>query len=223
MVPPTRPADAYRAELLARTRDWDRSAPHLHAFGGRPLLDAALPVSRVTGRRLHLSLDLDLSDPRLAGLGVASLRRLAIPAAYHADAGEGVLWIRHLDEGRRLELVDEPAGQAIPGVPDELPQLPVRLRPLNEAEAAVDSIDELPTGAGPLHQVGGHPLAFESPIEPPACPESGEPMRFVATVDSMLRFPLGDRDAPLLFGDGGMMQVWWSEAARLTAGVLVGA
>jgi hypothetical protein len=46
-------------------------------------------------------------------------------------------------------------------------------------------------------------------------------MSYVATVDSMLRFPLGTRDAPLLFGDCGMMHVWWSPAARLSAGILL--
>ena len=220
---PDAPTDGpgFRAEIHARTRDWKRGESSFHAFGGQPLLDAELPCSPLSGRRLHLSFDLDLSDARLEALGIRGLRRLAILANYRVDASEGGIWVRHLDEGRRLELVQEPSGPLLPGVPDELPQLPVSLRPLNPAEAAVETIDELPTGAGPLHQVGGAPLWFGEPKPAPRCPESGEPMRFIATVDSMLRFPLGDCDAPLLFGDCGMMHVWWSQPAGLTAGLLL--
>ncbi len=220
---PSPPLEAvgFRGEIHSRTRDWKRGENGFHAFGGSPLLDTELPLSPLTGRRLHLSFDLDLSDPRLGTLGIVGLRRLAILTNYHLDASDGGLWVRHLDEGRRLELVEEPGGPLLPGVPDEFPQLPVSLRPLNPAEAAVETIDELPTGAGPLHQVGGHPLWFGEPEPAPRCPESGEPMRFIATVDSMLRFPLGDRDAPLLFGDCGLMHVWWSQPAGVTVGILM--
>lgn len=211
------PGPGFRARILSRARDWKRSPAPIHAFGGRPLLEAELPVSPRAGRPLHLLLDLDLADERLAGLGVSGLRRLAVLADLHLDPGPEATWIRHLDEGRGLELVAEPDAPVVPGVPDELPQLPVELSPLSPAEAAVSSRDEYPEGVGPLHQVGGHPAWVVGPVPPPACPLTGEPMRFVVAVDSMLRYPCGDREAQVLFGDCGTLYVFWSEAARVTA------
>jgi hypothetical protein len=215
------PADqGFRARIVSRARDWVRGTP-LHAFGGRPLLEAELPVSSRCGRPFHLTLDLDLADPRLAGLGITSVRRLALLACFHVDYRAGApLFIRHADEGRRLELLREPRGRLIESLPLELPQLPVELEPLNEAEAAVESLDELPDDSPPLHRVGGHAVWAKGPVAPPSCPDTGRPMRYVASVDSMRRFPLAEGEASLLFADGGVCYVFWSDAASISASVV---
>jgi hypothetical protein len=194
----------------------------MHGFGGRPLLDAALPTSRQGGRPLHLTLDLDLSDPRLAGLGLRGLDRFAVLAHYHVEPRSGLLAVRHEDRGRRLVLLAEPEGPVVRGVPDELPHLPLELEPLHEAELAVEALDELPDGLRPVHRVGGRPLRASGGPTAPRCPVTGGPMRFVATVDSIPRFPMGGVDRPLIFGDGGLMHVYWSDAASVSAGVVVG-
>lgn len=206
-----------RALIRTRARDWDRRAAPLHAFGGRPLLDASLPTSRITGRPLPLAFDFDLSDPRLAGLEIRSVRRLAILAPYGVDlAARSALLIGHRDEGRRLEILEEPAGRVVDDIP-ELPQLPVELEPLSEAEAACDTVDQFPDDHGALHQIGGHPAWVTRAADPPRCPVTGLAMSFVAAVDSIRRFPLGGTDIPLAFGNGGMLYVYWSEPAAVSA------
>ena len=187
----------FRAIIRTRARDWDRRASPLHAFGGRPLLDAELPVVAVTGRPLHLAFDFDLSDPRLAGLRISSLRRLAILAPFGIDLGRrGSLAIRHLDGGRRLELAGELKGRVIDDAP-ELPQLPVELEALSAAEESVETADEMPEGTRALHQVGGNPVWMRAPLAPPPCPVTGDPMRFIVSVASIRRFPLSDDDVEL--------------------------
>lgn len=209
----------FRAAVRTRARDWSRTVQPLHVFGGRPLLDADVPVSRVTDRPLHVTFDLDLGDPRLESLGITSVDRLVILANFNAEVSRDPLVVRHHDRGHRLELLREPAGPAVAGLPDELPQLPVDLEPISAAEAAVESVDEYPEGHGPLHQVGGRPVWLHGPLATPTCPLTGAPMRFVATVDSELRFPLPDGEAQLLFGDCGMLYVFWSDAAGISAAV----
>jgi hypothetical protein len=213
-------AEGYRARILSRARDWSRRSP-LHAFGGRPLLDAPLPVSARCKRPFHLAFDLDLSDPRLAGLGVTSVERLAILACFHVDYRPNEpLLVHHADRGRRLEVLREPRGRVVEGAPDELPQLPVELEPLNEAEAAVENTDELPDDSPPLHRIGGHPVWTRGPFPPPRCPVTKQPMRFVASVDSERRFPLAGDDVALLFGEGGVCYVFWSDEAAISAAVV---
>lgn len=213
-------APGFQAVVRARARDWSRTAAPLHVFGGRPLLEAPLPASRVTSRPLHLTLDLDLSDERLAGLRLHGLERLAILANCHLDPSEEPIFVRHVDGGRRLELLDEPSGEPVPGVVDEFPQLPVDLEPRTEAIAACETFDDVPEPHGPLHQVGGAPVWVRHPIAAPLCPVSGRRMRFVACIDSDLRFPLGDRETPLLMGDCGALYVYWSDEAAVTAAIV---
>ncbi|MEM7249049.1 MAG: hypothetical protein AAF533_27250 [Acidobacteriota bacterium] len=210
----------FRARILTRARDWKRQFFPLHVFGGQPLMEAELPLSPHSGLPLHLTLDIDLEDPALSFLGIKSVRRLAVLANYHLDAATDPLFVKHLDEGRALELLSEPAAEVQPGVPAELPQLPVELEALSEAEMAVESVDELPSGLGPLHQVGGHPVWINDPLPPPRCPETDEEMRFIACVDSERRFPTGNAEVQLLFGDCGMLYVYWSEAASISAAVV---
>src|SRR6185369_13295145 len=109
----------------------------------------------------------------------------------------------------------EPRGTLLPGVPEELPQLPVELEPLTDADAAVETIDELPDDHGPLHQVGGHPTWVTKPLLAPMCPVTRKRMRYVATVDSVRRFPLGHGDASLQFGDPGLCHVFWSDEVSI--------
>jgi hypothetical protein len=190
-------------------------------FGGRPLLDAELPASPTSGQPLHLAFDLDMSDARLGGLGVTTVRRLAVLASFHVDPARGEpLVVRHHDGGRRLEVLAEPAGSSVGGIPRDLPQLPVELEELSEAEVAVDLVDEYPDEHGPLHQVGGRPVWFTRALTPPRCPVTGEPMRYVATVDSERRFPLGDRETQLLFGDRGALYVFWSDGPAISASIV---
>jgi hypothetical protein len=187
-------------------------------FGGRPLSGAALPASaRAGGRPLHLTFDLDVSDRRLGGLGITSVDRLAILASYHLEPRSGALVVRHLDRGRRLEIVAEPAGKVVHVAPDELPQLPVDLEPLSDAEVAAELLDDYPEGHGPLHQVGGRPAWPRTPVSAPRCPVTGTPMAFVAMVDSMRRFPTGGAEARLDFGDDGVLYVFWSDRAAISA------
>lgn len=214
------PGPACRARIVSRARDWSRTTP-VHAFGGRPLLDAPLPISSRCGRPFHLTFDFDLSDPRLEGLGITSVRRLAILACFHVDYRPGdPLFVRHHDAGRRLEVLREPRGRAVEDLPDELPQLPVELEPLNEAEAAVESVDELPDDSPPLHRIGGPAVWTRGPLPPPTSPVTRQPMRHVACVDSQRRFPLPDRDVSLLFGDGGLCHVFWCDASAVSASVI---
>jgi hypothetical protein len=214
-------APAYRALVRMRARDWSRQVSPLHVFGGRPLLEAELPASRVTGAPLHLALDLDARDPRLSGLGVRSVRRLAILANYHLDPPRGgALVVRHDDEGRCLVLLDEPTGTSVPGVPRELPQLPVDLEELSDAELAAESIEDMPDGLGTLHQVGGHAVWRGRPQQAPRCPATGEAMRYVATIDGERRFALATGEVQLVFGDGGCLHVYWSDAASISTAVV---
>ena len=209
----------FRAHIRTRARDWDRRVAPLHVFGGRPLLDAELPLSATTGRPLPLAFDFDLSDPRLADLGIRSVKRLAVLAPYGIDVVPGdPLVVRHADEGRRLELLAEPAAQAVGDVP-ELPQLPVEIEPLSDAEVACETVDEFPDDHGPLHQVGGHAVWLTRPVTP-SCPVTGRPMRYVATVDSIRRHPIRDADVQLTFGNMGMLYVFWSDEASISAAVV---
>lgn len=223
-TPPVHHQDeaGYRAIIRTRVRDWDRRVHPLHVFGGRPLLDPELPVSSLTARAIPLGLDLDLSDPRLAALGIQGLRRLAILAPFGMEPDpDASLVIRHLDGGQRLELVTDLTGRLTHDVP-ELPQLPVELEAISEAEAAVDSVDEMPEGGLDLHQVGGRPLWIGKPIEPPRCPVTGEPMRFIASLASIRRFPLAHDDMALSFGNEGMLYVYWSQSAAMTVALVQG-
>ena len=87
-------------------------------------------MSATTGRPLPLAFDFDLSDARLAVLGIRSVKRLAILAPFGIDVAPGEpLLVRHADEGRRLELLSEPTAEGVAEVP-ELPQLPVEIEPL---------------------------------------------------------------------------------------------
>lgn len=213
-------AGACRARIVSRARDWIRGAP-IHAFGGTPLLDAELPQSARCGRPLHLTFDFDLSDPRLVGLGITSVRRLAILACFHVGYQAGApLFVQHEDEGRKLRLLREPRGRILDTVPDTLPQLPVELEPLNVAESAVEFADELPDDSPPVHRAGGHPVWARAPFEPPRCPATGNAMRYVASVDSMRRFPLGEDETALVFGDGGICYVFWSDEPAISAAVI---
>jgi hypothetical protein len=210
----------FRAIIRTRARDWNRQASPLHAFGGRPLLGAALPIVAATGRPLHLAIDLDLSDPQLASLGIKTIARLAILAPYGIELAHGsTLAVRHLDGGRRLELTGDLHGSLLDDVP-ELPQLPVELVPLSAAEAAVESVDEMPDGSAPLHQIGGHPVWMRIPMVLPRCPLSGRPMKHVASVASMRRFPLGTHDITLGLPGDGMLHVFWSERASTSIGLV---
>lgn len=193
----------------------------MHAFGGQPLLEAAIPVSGRCGRPLHLTFDFDLSDPRLADLGMRSVSRLALLACFHVDYRPGEpLLVRHHDGGRRLEMLREPRGRLVENLPDELPQLPVELEPLNEAESAVETVDELPDDSPPLHRVGGHPVWARRPLAAPRCPITGGEMRYVASIDSQRRFPLASGETSLLFGDGGICYVFWSDEASVSASII---
>ena len=214
----TSSARGLRAIVRSRARDWSHTLTPLHVFGGHPLLDAEIPTSAVTGRPLHLSLDIDLSDARLQDLGLSSVRRLAILSNQHQEASTEPIFLRHLDGGRRVEILGEPTTRPTPGVLDALPQLPVDLEPLSDAEMAVETVDELPDGKRPIHQVGGHPVWAVKPQSPPRCPISGKPMRFVAAVDSVKRFPLADGDVSLRFGDGGIFYVYWCDETSVSAG-----
>jgi hypothetical protein len=215
---PASPHPGCRVSILTRARDWKRTFEPFHVFGGRPLLDAALPRSSRCGLPFHLTFDLDVADPRVGGLGVTSVRRLAILASFHVEyAKGGVLLVRHHDKGARLEILREPRGTLLPGVPEELPQLPVEFEPLSEADVAVETIDELPDDHGPLHQVGGHPTWVTKALLAPLCPVTRRRMRYVATVDSVRRFPLGHGDASLQFGDPGLCHVFWSDEASISA------
>ena len=210
----------YRAVIRTRARDWDRRAAPLHAFGGRPLLDAELPISRVTSRPLTLAFDFDLSDTRLEPLGIRSVRRLAILAPYGVELAKGsTLVVRHHAEGRQLEILSEGRGRMMEDVP-ELPQLPVELEPISEAEAACESVEDFPDDHLPLHQIGGRPAWVTGPAAAPKCPVTGDPMRFVAAIDSIRRFPLGDTEAALILGNAGMLYVYWSEHASISAAFL---
>ncbi len=209
-----------RPRIVSRTSEWSRQRP-LHAFGGRPLLEAPLPTSARCGRPFHLAFDFDLADPRLRGLGISSVQRLAVLACYHVDYQPGrPLLVRHHDGGRRLEILREPPGKTVERVIEELPQLPVELDPLNEAEAAVEFADELPDGAPPLHRIGGHPIWLRDPLTPPACPVTGAAMRFIGMLDSIRRFPLADAETSLLIGDGGVAYIFWSDEAAVSAAVV---
>lgn len=214
------PDKGFRARIVSRARDWTRATP-LHAFGGRPLLEAPLPVSARCGRPFHLTFDYDLSDPRLAGLGVTSVERLALLACFHVDySSRTALLVRHHDRGRRLEILKEPRGRPIESRPEELPQLPVELEALNDAEDAVEFADELPDDSPPLHRLGGHPVWLRAPVAPPQCPVTGRPMRYIGIVDSIRRFPLGESETSLLFSDGGACYVFWSDEAAISASIL---
>ena len=211
----------YGAVIRRRARDWDRRVAPLHVFGGRPLLGAELPLSRVAGRPFHLTLDIDLSDARLAALGLASLRRLAILGSFHVHpTSDAPLLVRHHDEGRRLELLAEPDGSLVPGIPDELPQLPVELETVSDAEAACETVDELPDDHAPVHRVGGRAIWTTRPLEPPRCPLTGLAMRFIAQVDSERRFPLRGSETQLLFGDSGILYVFWSDGPAVSAAIV---
>ena len=212
-------APGFRAIIRARVRDWTQRVP-LHVFGGRPLLDAELPRSRVTGRPFHVTFDLDVADPRLSACGVTTVKRLAILASFQLDRARGALTVRHLDGGRTLEVLKEPSGVGVHELPDELPQLPVDLVPLSMAEVAVESAEEMPDDHVPLHQVGGRPVWRARPLSAPLCPVTGAPMRFLAAVDSILRFPLGDSETQLLFGDCGTSYVFWSDAASVSTSLV---
>jgi hypothetical protein len=207
----------YRAVIRFRARDWRRTFSPFHVFGGWPVLGAAIPTSRVSGRALHLTLDLDLADPRLADLAITSVTRLAVLVNGHVEASREPLYVRHLDGGHRLEILGEPESSPSHGLPDELPQLPLDLEELSEAEAAVTTCDEFPDDHGPLHQVGGHPVWMDAAVPAPPCPITGKPMSFVAAVDSMRRFPLGSDETHLVFGNCGMQYVYWSDRAAVSA------
>jgi hypothetical protein len=210
----------WRAAIRTRARDWSRTVVPLHVFGGRPLLGAELPVSPQSGLPLHLTFDFDLADPRLANLGVTSVDRLAVVANHHLELDEGPLLVRHHDRGRRLVILAEPPGRSVPGIPEELAQLPVDLEPRTAAEAAVELVDEMPEGSGPLHQVGGVPPWVTRPLPAPRCPVTGRRMRFVALVDSELRFPVAGGEVPLVFGDCGALYVFWSDEASVSAAII---
>ena len=45
-------------------------------------------------------------------------------------------------------------------------------------------------------------------------------MRFIASVDSVRRFPLASGEASLLFADGGICYVFWSDDAAISAAVV---
>lgn len=210
------PCPALRARIRTRARDWSRRLPPLHVFGGRPVLEAALPLSPASGRPLHLLLDLDPTDPALQGLGVASVDRLALLADLRLEASEEPLFVRHLDRGRRLELLAQPAADVIDDMPDELPQLPVELEPLSAAESAVVTLDEAPDDA-PWHQVGGEPRGPRGAVAAPRCPVTGRRMSFVAQLDSLPRFPLPGGERSILFGDHGCLYAFWSDVAAISA------
>ena len=215
------PERGLRAVILTRARDWKRTFAPLHVFGGRPLLEAPLPVSQRCGLPLHLTFDLEATDPLLRSLGITTVKRLALLACFHLEYATGAaLMVEHRDGGARLEVLREPKGVLVQGVPSELPQLPVELELLSEAEAGVEAVEDLPDDHPPLHQVGGHPTWIGPPRAAPRCPRTRQPMRYVATIDSIRRFPVGDTDAALMFGDPGLCHVYWSDGPSISACVI---
>ena len=158
-----------------------------HKFGGLPegIPESRVPQCRLCRHPLHLLLQVDLTDPKL-DIGLRNQAFLLVLGCLNCDSYWDPLYYRVNPLG--IEVVSQGGAETFGEFPAILPERPLAFAPLERSWSEEDEAK---------HQLGGAPLWIQDPQEPECC-TCGEPMRFVAQVDS-------DWDAGTQFGDMGIL------------------
>jgi hypothetical protein len=166
---------------------------------------------------MHLLLDLDLSDPRLAFLRFKKLSRLELSACLRCRSARHPQYFELSNEGSRLI---KSSGKEPPETSDEIYPLgerAVTLRKLRNDEypTTEEAFFRLVDERAPHHQIGGHPLWLQDQ-ESLDCPSCRKRMFFLGMVTSHYGFDYGGQSSSLILFGGGILYAFCCFACHIT-------